>query len=212
MPQFLHQPNPPSPPPCHFARSVQPHVPNPGVPHPTPPAGTLFPAGPGSPAVCRELWSWRRRCGATARGRKRKRPATRPRPRPAPRRAARRGASTDVSLGEGAALRSGLGRGQCHLTRSGAEQKRDPEPEQPPPWRVSPSGQPRQSREGSDRPSPHRSGRAPTHRALPGPLRTRPASPGPLGGPRARSAPLVPAPTRAGRKASPGSTGGFYVP
>lgn len=182
------------------------------APRPAPPASAVFPAGPGSPATCRELWSRRRRRHGrpAARGRKRKRPATRPRPRPAP--AARRGASTDVSLGRGAALRSGLGRGQRHPTRSAAEHQRDPGPEQPPPWRVSPSGQPR--RLGKARiPLPLAGpGERPPRRARPGALRTGPAPPaaprGPREPPRA-PAPLVPAPARAGREASRGAQGAF---
>lgn len=150
-----------------------------------------------------------------ARGRKRKQCAARPQLRPAPRRAARRGASTDVSLGRGAALPSGLGRGQPHFTRPGAEQKRDPEPEQPPPWRVSPSGQPRQRREGSKSPFPspvRASGQTPSPPAPRRPRLAPPALLGVLACPRARSAPLVPAPTHARRKGSPGSGKGFYVP
>lgn len=168
------------------------------------------------PGVVVSAAAVRRRGRPAARGRKRKQPAACPQLRPAPRRAARRGASTDVSLGGGSALRSGLGRGQPHLTRSGAEQKRDPEPELPPPWRVSPSGQPPATPGRiKNPPSPHRSGRAATPRARPGPRRPRPASPALLrvsARPRARSAPLVPAPTHARQNASPGSGEGFYVP
>lgn len=76
------------------------------------------------------------------------------------RRDAHPGVSTDVSLRGGAAPRSRLGLGQRYLTWSGEEPKRHPETEQPPPWRVSPSGQLRLLRDGSDSPSPHRSGQA----------------------------------------------------
>lgn len=70
------------------------------------------------------------------------------------------GASTDVSLRGGASPRSRLGRGQRYLTWSGEEPKRHPETEQPPPWRVSPSGQLHLLRDGSDPrfPSPVRAG------------------------------------------------------
>lgn len=89
--------------------------------------------------------------------------------RPAQRRAAHPGASTDVSLGGGAAPRNRHGCGQRRLTRSGAEPKRNPEPEQPPPWLVSPSGPPRLLRDGSDSSSPHWSGLAFARQACPGP-------------------------------------------
>lgn len=167
------------------------------------------------PGVVVSVAAVRRSERPAARGRKRKQCAARPQLRPAPRRAARRGASTDVSLDGGAALPSGLGRGQPHFTRPGAEQKRDPEPEQPPPWRVSPSGSPGNAGKDQNPLSPHRSGRAAKPLARPGPRGPRLASPallGVLACPRARSAPLVPAPTHARRKGSPGSGEGFHVP
>lgn len=94
-------------------------------------------------------------------------------PRVVWRRDAHPGASTDVSLCGGTAPRSRLGRRQCYLTWSGAEPKRHPETEQPPPWRVSPSGQLRLLRDGSDPPSPNWSGQASTRHACLGP---RPSS------------------------------------
>lgn len=153
-----------------------------------------FPTGPRSPAACRGLWCRRKRRGeaprpADARGRKRKRPEAlpRPRPRPAPRRAARRRASSDVSLGGGAVRWNRLGRGQGRVTRSRAEPKRDPEPEQPPPWQVSPAGAalPRRGRIRFPFPSPVRSrARRP---ALPGPLQNAAGVPDP-----SRVSPRVP--------------------
>lgn len=99
-------------------------------------------------------------------------------PRPAPHRTAPHGASTDVSLGGGAARQSGC----SLLTWSGAKPKRDPEPEQPPPWRVSPAGAalalpgriraPLRSpaRSGAHQPGPPRPpGGRPAPPALPGP-------------------------------------------
>lgn len=113
---------------------------------------------------------------------------------PAPPRAAHRGANTDVSLRGGAALPSRLGRGQRRLPPSGAQQKRDTEPEQPPPWRVSPSGQHRRRWDASGPPNARRSGRAPTRRPARGPADPgpRPRSPsGFLRAPRAWPAPLA---------------------
>lgn len=127
----------------------------------------------------------------------------RPAPGPAPPRgAACRPGSTDVSLGRAAALRNR----QRRLIRRGAEPKRKLEPEQTPPWRVSPSG--RLAVPGPARPLARPGVHAPAGRP-PGPRRALPAL-GPPPGPRLpRPGLSPPGSSLYWARGSPGRAAGF---
>lgn len=94
------------------------------APRLAPPSG-LTPDRPRGPAACRELWSRRGRC---ARARRVAGSGSG---------SGRRGASTDVSLGEARRSRAGPAAAEPERDPAGAR----PGAEQPPPWGVSPSGQ-----------------------------------------------------------------------
>ncbi|KAJ8786213.1 hypothetical protein J1605_006433 [Eschrichtius robustus] len=126
--------------------SAQAHTPVPACPAPLPPRpAPPRPAGPPSdrprgPAARRELWSRRgrrarlKRVAGSGSG------------------SGCRGASTDVSLGEARRSRAGRVAAEPRSERSGAGARPGARPgaEQPPPWRVSPSGQPGRGRRGRD--------------------------------------------------------------
>lgn len=112
------------------------------APRPSRPAPPRF-SGPPSdrprgPAAGRELWSRRgrrarlKRVAGSGSG------------------SGRQGASTDVSLGEARRSRAGRAASEPRSERSGAGAGARPGAEQPPPWRVSPSGQPGRGRRGRD--------------------------------------------------------------
>lgn len=115
-------------------QTAQPHAPPPDPPDPGPP-----PHRPRGPAVRRELWYLCRRCAAAERGRKRKRKSP-----------AAALSLTCLSARRGAPDQAGRAV-EPHSQRSGAGARPGARPgaQQPPPWRVSPSGQPR--RRGRER-------------------------------------------------------------